>query len=390
MRLAVVVSHPIQYYAPIFRALAKQCELHVFYTQQVTPAQQSSAGFGVAFDWDVDLLSGYHYDFLDNLAKVPGSSHFWGSDTPEIGDRLRSGHFGALLVMGWYLKSFMQAIWAAKRLGIPLMVRGDSHLSTPRSKVKKLAKELAFPRFLRVFDAALYVGHYSREYYLHYRYPEERLFFSPHCVDNDWFRSRATPEARQHLRRKLGIDPGVTVLLFAGKLVPFKRPGDVIEAAAKCRVQGERVEVMIAGSGELEAQLREQSNALGVSLHLLGFRNQTEMPEAYAAADILVLPSTGRETWGLVANEALACGTPVIVSDACGCAPDLAADGMAGRVAPFGAIEGLAAAIKDLVSRPPSLQDFSRKAASYSVDAAACGILQAGESITRANDQLVA
>ena len=302
MRLAVVASHPIQYYAPIFRALAKQCDLHVFYTHQVTPAQQSSAGFGVAFNWDVDLLSGYYSEFLNNIAKIPGPSRFWGCDTPEIGDKLRSGRFDALLVMGWYLKSFMQAIWAAKRLGIPVMVRGDSHLGTPRSKVKKLAKELTFPRFLRAFDAALYVGHHSREYYRHYEYPEERLFFSPHCVDNDWFRSRATPEARQRLRGELGIDPDVTVLLFAGKLVPFKRPSDVVEAAAKCRTQGMRTEVMIAGSGELEAQLREQANMLDVPLHILGFCNQTEMPEAYAASDILVLPSTGRETWGLVAN----------------------------------------------------------------------------------------
>jgi len=385
MRLAVVVSHPIQYYTPIFRALAARCDLQVFYVQQVSPKQQSSAGFGVPFEWDIDLLSGYSSAFLCNVSKNPGPNHFWGSDTPEIGAKLRARRFDALLVMGWYLKSFMQAIWAAKRLGIPVMVRGDSHLSMPRSKVKKLAKELAFPRFLRVFDAALYVGHYSREYYLHYGYPEEQLFFSPHCVDNDWFRSRATPEARQHLRGKLGIDPGVTVLLFAGKLVPFKRPWDVIEAAAKCRAQGARVEVMIAGCGELEAQLREQSKALGVPLHLLGFCNQTEMPEAYAAADILVLPSTGRETWGLVANEALACGIPIIVSETCGCAPDLAADGTAGRVAPLDDIGGLAAAITDLLYRPPSSEDFSRKASNYSVDAAVQGILRAGEIITCAN-----
>ena len=384
MRLATIISHPIQYYTPIFSALAKECDLHVFYAQQVSPRQQSTAGFGVDFDWDIDLLAGHHYEFLQNKSARPSLHHFWGSDTPEIEEKLLKGRFDAVMVVGWYLKSFMQAIWAAKRLRIPVMVRGDSHLSMPRSRIKTLAKELAFPRFLRLFDSALYVGHHSRSYYRHYGYPEERLFFSPHCIDNDWFRSRATPEARQNLRGRLGIGPDVTVLLFAGKLVPFKRPQDVIDAAAKCRAEGGRVEVMIAGSGELEAELREQAATLSVPLHLLGFRNQSEMPAAYAAADILVLPSTGRETWGLVANEAIACGRPVIVSNACGCAPDLAADARVGRIAAVGDSDGLAAAAMELTIRSPSSLDFSAKAARYSIEAAVHGILQACEFATRA------
>ena len=101
----------------------------------------------------------------------------------------------------------------------------------------------------------------------------------------------------------------------------------------------------MAGSGELEAHVEAAAAASGVPLHLLGFRNQTEMPAAYAAADCLVLPSDGRETWGLVANEALACGRPIIVSDACGCAPDLGCDGRAGRTFPMGDTEALARAI---------------------------------------------
>ncbi len=377
MRLAAIISHPIQYYTPIFRTLATKCDLHVFYAHQITSRQQSSAGFGVKFEWDIDLLSGYSYEFLQNRAARPAADHFWGSDTPEVITKLQNGRFDALLVVGWYLKSFMQAIWAAKRLEIQVMVRGDSHLSTPRSEIKKLAKELAFPRFLRLFDAALYVGRYNHDYYLHYGYPKERLFFSPHCVDNDWFRSRATPQAREELRGQLGIDPGVTVLLFAGKLLPFKRPSDVIEAASKCRAAGARIEVMCAGSGELEAQLREQAGRLGVTLHLLGFRNQTEMPAAYAAADILVLPST-RETWGLVANEALAAGRPIVVSDACGCAPDLAKDGTAGRAFPLGDIEALSRAITAVSSCPPAQESIFQLIEDYSVEKAVNSILAAG------------
>ena len=139
---------------------------------------------------------------------------------------------------------------------------------------------------------------------------------------------------------------------------------------------------MVAGSGELDADdARSAQSALGVPLHMLGFCNQTEMPAAYAAADALVLPSDGRETWGLVANEALACGRPVIVSDACGCAPDLAADGKAGRVTPLGDTEAIAAAIGDVMDRPPLAADIRARAESYSVARAVEGIIEAAEAI---------
>src|SRR5258708_26105592 len=85
LRLAVVLSHPIQYYAPFFRALAERLDLHVFFGQTLTAAQQASAGFDTAFDWDVDLVSGYRSTFLNNIAARPGPVRFFGCDTPEIG-----------------------------------------------------------------------------------------------------------------------------------------------------------------------------------------------------------------------------------------------------------------------------------------------------------------
>ena len=381
LRIAVLVSHPIQYYAPIFRALATRCDLHVFYGQRLTPQQQGAVGFGTTFEWDIDLLSGYASTFLHNVSRKPGPEHFGGCDTPEIGARLRAGGFDALLVMGWHLKSYIQGIFAAKRMGIPVMVRGDSHLDTPRSALKRGAKEIIYPVFLRVFDGALYVGQKSRAFYEHYRYPAARLFHSPHCVDNDWFAMRATSEARSAFRRSLEIRDDAFVVLFAGKLEPMKRPLDVVAAAARCRAAGRPVEVMVAGAGELEPALRKCASELGVPTYVLGFCNQTEMPAAYAAADALVLPSTGGETWGLVANEALACGRPVIVSEACGCAPDLAADGEAGRVTPVGDVDGIAAAIDSVMREPPLKSAIDERSRSHSIARAVDGISACAASV---------
>lgn len=380
MRLAVLVSHPIQYHAPLLRELARRIDLVVFFGHKASKDDQASAGFGVGFDWDIDLLAGYEHVFLANVSRQPGTGHFGGLDTPELGERLAEGMFDGVLVMGWHLKSYWQGIWAAKRLGLPVMVRGDSHLETPRSAVKRAVKEVAYRPALRIFDAALYVGQKSKAYYEHYRYPRERLFFSPHCVDGEWFGRQATALARWELRNALRIPPEVKVVLFAGKLIPLKRPLDVIDAAAQCRARGESVEVMVAGAGALEGAMRERAAAVGIPLHMLGFRNQTQMPAAFAACDMLALTSD-RETWGLVANEALGCGKPIIVTEACGCAPDLAADGAAGRVVPVGDASRLASAITDLIARPCRPDDIRSKSHDYSIGVATEGIVRAAHAV---------
>lgn len=381
MRLAVLSSHPIQYHSPLFRELARRVQITVFFGHHATPADQAAAGFGVAFDWDIDLLDGFEHCFLCNVADPPTLDRFAGIDTPEIGCRLREGRFDALLVMGWHRKAFIQGIWAAKRLGLPVMVRGDSQLQTPRSRPKKAVKALIYPFLLRQFNAALYVGQRSRAYYRYYRYPENRLFFSPHCVDNKWFAERATVDAGQALRLELGIGPDEKVVLFAGKLVPFKRPLDVVDAGAALRRQGMKARVLVAGTGPMEEQMRHRAEALGVPMHFLGFRNQTQMPAAYAAADVLVLPSES-ETWGLVANEALACGRPIVVSDACGCAPDLAGDGIAGRVFSQGDVRELAETLGKVLASPPPRAAIRAKSETYGLSAAATGIIQAMGALT--------
>jgi glycosyltransferase involved in cell wall biosynthesis len=165
--------------------------------------------------------------------------------------------------------------------------------------------------------------------------------------------------------------------MFAGKLVPFKRPLDLVAAAARLKSDGLDLEVLVAGAGPLEGELEKRAGECGIRQHLLGFRNQTEMPAAYAAADVLVLPSDGNETWGLVANEALACGRPVVLADTVGAAPDLAADGRAGRTYPMGNIAALGDALAEILRLPPTHQAITTKSTAYGVPAAADGIERA-------------
>ncbi len=349
MRLAILTTHPIQYYGPLFRELARRLDLEVLFAHRASPEDQARAGFGHAFDWDVDVTGGYAHAFLSNAARRPGVDSFRGCDTPEIGERLAGGRYDALLLTGWGSKTYLQGMLAAKRLGMPVVVRGDSHLGTPRSPARTALKACLYPAFLRMFDAAAYVGARSRAYYAHFHYPAERLFFSPHCVDNDRFAAGATRDARDSLRRRLGIAATTPVALMAGKLIARKRPLDLVAAAAICRRRGHPVEIMVAGSGPLEESLAAASAAAEVPMHRLGFRNQSQLPEAYAASDCLVLASDV-ETWGLVANESLACNRPIIVSDACGCVPDLTQDPMAGRCFRMGDPDALADALTRVIT----------------------------------------
>jgi glycosyltransferase involved in cell wall biosynthesis len=369
MKLGILTSHPIQYQAPWFRALAAEVDVTVFFAHQ-PDAKQQGVGFGVELQWDVDLLSGYRSQLLQNISANPNVDEFHGCDTPEIEERIAAGGFDVFLVNGWYLKSYRQAMSACRRHGVPIMVRGDSQLATPRSWVKRALKQIHHRHLLSGFSAFLTVGQRHREYLLHYGVKPEKIHLVPHFIDNDWFAARAQVD-RAKLRTSWGAAEEDFVTLFVGKFEPKKRPMDLL------RTTGDHLRVFV-GSGGLGEELRAAATS---KTHFAGFKNQSELPACYAAADCLVLPSDGGETWGLVVNEAMACGIPAIVSDACGCAPDMISAGETGFTFPLGDVN----ALSDRIARLRKLkQDFrpalAVKLRQHSLEAATRGTLRAAET----------
>lgn len=350
MRLAIVTSHPIQYQAPWFRALARRLDLHVFFCHQQDAAGQAAAGYGRSFSWDVPLLDGYEHSWLTNVAPHPGVFSFRGCDTPGVGEALKGGHFDACLVNGWYLKSYIQAIVACRRQGLPVFLRGDSHRATDRPLLTRALKYPLYRALLTSVDGHLSVGRSNRRYLEHYGVNPDRIWFVPHCVDDAWFAARAgqarTDGTIAAVRQRLGIADDQRLVLFVGRLVDQKRPSDFMQAIARARRDAPLTGVVV-GSGPLQDQTEQQSRALQADVRFAGFANQSELPGFYAAAQMLVLPSDAGETWGLVANEALACGTPIVVSDHAGCSEDLV-QGASGRVFPCGDISALATAILEV------------------------------------------
>jgi glycosyltransferase involved in cell wall biosynthesis len=388
-RLAVLATHPIQYQAPWYRALAScgAVELDVFFGHRASAKEQGDAGFGVAFEWDTPLLDGYRSQFLRNVAANPSVHRFNGIDTPEIGRLIATNAYDAVIVSGWNFKAAWQAMLACWRTGTPVMVRGDSHLYTGRSAAKRAVKAVAYRGFVPRLDACLSVGKWSAEYFRHYGAPPERIFFVPHVLDEQRFAGelRRCELNRAKLRERWQLDPDATVYLYSGKFIAKKRPLDFIRAVASASQDGRPVQGLMVGDGPLRAECETAVRELRAPVRFAGFLNQSQVVDGYSAADALILASDGGETWGLVAQEAMFCGRPCIVSDQVGCGPDLVTPGVTGDMFRCGDVPGLAALLASY-SGPGRLVRMGlsarERAARYSIRAAVDGVLEALAAVT--------
>ncbi len=334
-RLAIITSHPIQYNAPLFEWLAgrKKIEIRVFYTWGTSVLQNKyDPGFGKVIEWDIPLLQGYPYEFLENTAADKGSHHFNGIINPDIIATVTKYRPDALLVYGWSFKSHLSVMRHFKNK-IPILFRGDSTLLDESSFLQSLKRTLFLRWVYRHIDIALYTGKSNYQYFRKAGIRSRQLVFGPHAIDNKRFacESDECRTAAGDIRTKLGIQPGELVFLFAGKIEPKKDP-ELLLAAFTEAVFPISIHLVIVGNGVLEEALKALYGK-HTNIHFLDFQNQLNMPSVYEAADVFVLPSRGPgETWGLSVNEAMANGMPVIVSDKCGCAADLAENGVNGYV----------------------------------------------------------
>ena len=333
-RLAIVLSHPNQYYSPWFRWLHAQCpfDLRVFYLWDSGVRATHDPQFDATFAWDVDLLSGYESEFVPNIAPSPSSLHFRGLYNPRLLSRLKAWRPDAILLFGYAYATHQLLIAWARLHRIPLLFRGDSHfLGRP---VPPLRVRLALRLLYAQFAAVTFVGAANRDYFRALGVPDRRLFFAPHAVDQSLF-DPARPEpaaAAARLRAQLGLDSAARIVLFAGKLSPAKQPRELLEAFLSLR--SPHAALVFVGDGAEKSALTELARvAPPGTVHFLPFANQSEMPSRYLLGDVFALPSRGLyETWGLAINEAMHMGRPALVSDRVGCQLDLVTDGDTGWV----------------------------------------------------------
>ncbi len=359
VRLAYLVSHPIQYQAPLLRRIAAEpgIDLTAYFMSDFSVRSYRDPGFGVDFKWDVPLLEGYKSVVLEPAAE---ESDF-GSLKPNcrnLASFLNPGSADVLWVHGYHQITLIRAILTARRNGLKVLVRSENQRQTAvRSPgLRGVAKELAVKRMLRLADGALAIGKLNREYYLSLGVPEARIFDMPYAVENARFIDSAERAAvtREEFRAELGLESGRPIVLFASKFQSRKRAGDLYDAFKALVDSQEQIApyLLYVGDGEDREALQGRIETDGLdSVKFYGFQNQTRLPRFLDLCDVFVLPSF-TEPWGLAINEAMCASKCVIVSDQVGCGPDLVKDGVNGRVFPAGDVSALRECLLDVLSDP--------------------------------------
>lgn len=363
-RIAVVITHPIQYFVPLFRTLAAQpgLELTVYYGSRRGTVPLVDPGFGKAYTWDVPLLEGYRYKFLPGLFHEADNTPPTRQLNPSILNEITPWRYDAVWVNGYMGNTARLAILTALTKGVPVLMRGESHLRVePPSATKEYVKRLALRALFSRLAGFLCAGTLNKTYYQHFGVPDSRLFCCPYTVDNAFFRryAEALAPQRHELRTKWGIHDDRPVILFAGKLLAVKQPLLLLGAYRRVRERCPCA-LLMAGDGPLRGEIEAEIRRSAIpDVHITGFLNQTEVPTAYAAADLLVLPSRA-EPWGLVVNEAMNFSLPVVVSDRVGCGPDLVTSGVNGEVFEHDSIGALETVLERYVSQAERLTELGR------------------------------
>ena len=384
IKVAIIATHPIQYQIPWFQKLAEHVELTVYYAF-LPDAQQQGVGFGVPFQWDIPMLDGYAWRVVPNKRTSPSLRGFFASSTPAIHSLLSEAKPDVAIITGWHALPLLQALWACIRLRIPRIVRGESNGLRKRSFRTRVLHRALLSRF----DAFLAIGQANRDFYLQYGINPQRIFVSNYFIDNRRFQEqlRQIPDDRSDVRSGWGIPQESVCFVYVGKLEPKKRILDLLAAFDRARQINPSLHLLVVGDGELMAEARQKVKELDLPVTFAGFLNQREITRAYLAADCLVLPSDFGETWGLVVNEAMACGLPALVSDRVGCWPDLVKEGVTGGVFPCGDIDSLTRQLLELSSDPARLVRMGTQATEhirqYSVEQAVMGTINAIDFVLR-------
>jgi len=392
VRLAYFVSHPIQYQAPLLRLIAQEpdIELTVFFYSDFSLKAYQDPGFGKSIKWDVPLTEGYNHQFLKCWGSKQRDSLFRQPIASNIYQLLKQGQFDAVWVHGWSWLCSLQAILAAEKLGIPLLLRGESNgLSEPNQPIKQKAKQVFLNWLFQKVTAFLCVGTLNRQFYQNYGVSKERLFSVPYAVDNDFFQKQAllAHENQQSLHQSLNLEFGRPIILYAAKLIDVKRPQDLLAAyrlLSPDGVQEPEPYLLFVGDGALRPQLEAAAKATGWnSIRFLGFRNQSEMPAMYDLCDVFVLPS-GFEPWGLAINEVMNAGKAIVVSDQVGCVHDLVVESQNGRIFPVGDVKLLAEVMQWAIANSETAGKISfKKIQDWSFQEDLRGLKQALYSLAR-------
>ena len=284
--IAILATHPIQYQVPLWQLLARDGDVpfEVWYLSKHAAQTSRDREFGQEFAWDIDMLSGYRYRVLRTAAGATPNTPFRSRIQESLPALFRETNTTVLWVQGWQVAAYWQAVWAARKAGVQVWLRGESNLMAPVPILKRWPKRLLLGQLFERVDHFLCIGTGNRELYGSYGVLESKLHMAPYAVDNDRFRrqveaisgQRASASAqgcgatgRSEIRNQWGIPEDALCVLFCGKFIPKKRPLDLVKAAQLLLTNNSvtnsrawNVHLLFVGSGELGGEMRAACNVV--------------------------------------------------------------------------------------------------------------------------------
>jgi glycosyltransferase involved in cell wall biosynthesis len=356
-------THPIQYFAPLYRYLAESgLPIQVMYCNDKTVKGGIDKEFGQQVKWDIPLLEGYSSQFFKNYGW--GKRGFFSCINPGMISFLKKQPPSTVVLHSWNYASDILVLIGAKLYGHQLAFRGESNLAQERlkSKLNQLIKRPILKLLFFFVRQFFYIGAQNKAFYQSFGIDGKRLIPSPYAVDNERFQKAAEAISKETAREKWKIPSDAFVVLYSGKYIQKKRPLDLLRAAKKASAS--HLFFVMMGEGKLRADMEGYISQHGLEekVRLTGFVNQSEIPELYAAADLFVMCSDTGETWGLSANEAMNAKLPLLLSHLTGCSADLVRQGENGYVFHTGDIRTLTSYIDSFAQMPAGqLQQMGEK-----------------------------
>lgn len=345
LRLAIVVSHPIQHFCPMYRNIASDPRVNllvIFAAGGAAP--RFDKDFGRVVKWQDDILEGYPYIVLtgENSGRPKAVLRELQKFSPHV-----------VHTLGYHSAYHRAVLRWARRSGIATMLTTDSELLHARPFYVSMMKKAVLPRIFRDVNSFITVGDENERYFQHYGASRSRFHRVPFSIDSSCYKSFLSKraEVRNDLRQQLGISPDTVAFLTVGKLIPRKAHAELIRAfALRPDSRPASAVLLIAGDGPYRSDLEQLAKPLGSSVRLLGFVPVQELPRFYLASDIYVHPST-IDPHPLAISEALYCGLPVVISDRVGSRgpTDDVQEGRNGWVYPSGDVEALSRILSSLI-----------------------------------------
>jgi glycosyltransferase involved in cell wall biosynthesis len=360
-RVAVFTTHLIQYQIPLFKELAKQIDLHVYFGSKHGLNTYYDKDFNKKFKWDISLLKGYKYTFLKNNKKNSPYNFFFNSSGIKS---IVKKKFDKIIILGWnnifYLKIFFWSVYYSSKI----IVRSENNLCKKQNFIIKIFKEVIFRFFFKIIDSFISIGTLNKKFYEHYGVKKKKIFNAPYSVDERFFK-KIKIKNKNRWKKNNNIPTKSKIFLFVGKLIKRKNVSDLIKVANDKKLH-RRAYLLIVGDGPLKKEFINIINDLMLNnITILGFKNQKELRFYYSLADTLILPSE-YETWGLVINEAMSAGLPCIVSNTCGAAKDMIVQYKTGFSYKNGNIDQLIRLMNSVINNKSLLENLKKNSFLYS------------------------